>query len=285
MTDVHFLAPGLGRGAIGKRTLGLANLYLRGRRHAFAADDLVPRAIEDALPHRPELFCFSGDMTALSREEEFVRARKAFAPLLDAVPSVVVPGNHDVYTTGAAREERFARHFGGFGAPFPSLRVVGDVAVVATDPCRPSLSAVGEYPLGALAAAEGLVAEARRRRLAVVYLLHYPLVDPLGAPYTRRGHALLDREEVVASLRRAPPDLILHGHKHVAFRGCLPVPGGADVPILGCGSTSATTAAPASHAAGYFLVDLDAGGVRRVVRRCRQPDGSFARDERLSDPV
>ena len=286
MTDVHFLSLALSRGSLGKRSLGLLNLFLRGRRHYFDADRLVPEAVQDALGHAPDLFCLTGDITALSQEVEFAAARAAFAPLLDCLPSVVVPGNHDVYTTGAAKGDRFGRHFGGFhgGPEWPGSVRVGEVEVIATNPCRPSLRADGRFPDGAIAAAEELVRRARAAGRVVVYLVHYPILEQDGEPYRDDGHCLLDLDPLLESLRRAPPHLLLHGHKHTAYRQRLLADDGSVVTILGGGSSSALSPRP-DRAAGYFLVDLDAEGVSRVERRCRQADGSFVRDEALSDPV
>jgi 3',5'-cyclic AMP phosphodiesterase CpdA len=306
MTDVHYLGPSPLRAKFGKRALGLANLYLRGRRHYFDADAVVPAAARDALEQAPDLFCLTGDVTAMSSPNEFAAAREGFAPLLDGVPSVVVPGNHDVYTRGAQREGRMELTFGPFmrggtwddetgrwtgadlphgAAPFPTRFRLGPVDVIATDPCRPGLRAEGRYADGALARAEALVEESRAAGQTVVYLMHYPVLEPSGEPYRDPGHALHDLDDVLASLRRAPPHLILHGHKHTAFRQTLVADDGAAVPVLGCGSTSALSPIR-DRAAGYYLVDLDASGVNAVHRRYRDAStGTFVRDETLSDPV
>lgn len=304
MTDVHFLGPSSVRGKFGKRFLGLANLYIKGRRHYFDASGVVPVAIEDALLHEPDLFCLTGDVTAMSSPSEFAEGRRAFAPLLDTLPSVVIPGNHDIYTTGAQRDARMEKTFGPFmaggtwqdgswtgapsfdgPAPFPARFRVGFMDIIATNPCKPGLHASGRFADGAVARAEELVAESRAAGQVVVYMLHYPLLEPDGQPYTHAGHALEDIDDVLASLRRAPPHLILHGHKHIAFRVNLRADDGTLVPILGCGTTSAVSPIR-ERAAGYYLVDLEPSGVKRIQRRVRDgATGCFVQDEGLSDPV
>jgi len=308
MTDVHFLGSGAPHRFLGKRFLGMANLIVRGRRHYFDADTVVPAAIDDALTHAPDLFCLTGDVTALSWPEEFDRGRAAFGPLLDSMPSVVVPGNHDIYTTGAQKEARMEKTFGAFMAggtwdeeqgrwvgapplgdgavPWPVRFSVGPVDIVATNPCRfRPLDASGRFPDGAIARAEALVKESRDAGRVVVYMTHYPVLEPDGSVYTDGGHALEDVHELLASLRRAPPHLYLHGHKHTAFRQTLTADDGSEVVILGCGTTSSVSPLP-ERAAGYYLVDLDASGVKRVHRRRRDGEtGGFVDDERLSDPV
>ena len=305
MTDVHFLRMGV-RGALGKRALGLANLWVRGRRHYFDAPSVVPEAIADALTFSPDLFCMTGDVTAMSYESEFAEARQAFAPLLDTMPSVVIPGNHDIYTTGAEREARMERTFGAFmaggiwdddagswtgapaldgAAPWPTRFRFRDVDVVATNPCKPGLRANGRFTDGAISRAEEMVREGREADRPVVYMLHYPVLEPDGEPYRDSGHSLVDIDELLVSLKRTPPSIIMHGHKHVAFRQTLRADDGTEVPILGCGTTSATSPLP-ERAAGYYLVDIHDGEVKRIHRRRRIPDGGgFVDDERLSDPV
>lgn len=308
MTDVHFLrSPGVA-GSIGKRTLGLVNLKVLGREHYFDADGIVPLAIADALEHAPDLFVMTGDMTALSVEEEFVAARAAFAPLLESLPSVVVPGNHDIYTSGAMRDARMERHFGpwmgggtwdpqrkewvgraqpanGDPMPWPVRFRFGGVDVIATNPCKPGLRAYGRFGDGAIARAEALVRESRGDGQAVIYLLHYPVLEPGGLPYTHGGHCLRDLPELLESLRRAPPDAILHGHKHIAFREQLRVDAERAVPIFGCGSTSAASPLP-NRAAGYYLIDVGAGGVAGAQRRRFDLEQrTFVPFPELSDPI
>ena len=309
MTDVHFYRPPGLAGALGKRTLGLVNLHVLGRQHYFDADGLVPIAIADALERAPDLFLMTGDMTALSGEAEFVAARAAFAPLLDALPSVVVPGNHDIYTTGARRHARMEQHFGAFmgggtwdasagrwvdgwdsvtagegvAAPWPVRFRIGDVDVIATNPSKPGLQAWGRFGDGAIARAEALVNESRADGQVVVYLLHYPVLGPDGLPYQHKGHCLEDLSELIASLRRAPPDAILHGHKHIAFRGALAVDAARSVPIFGCGSTSAASPLP-DRAAGYYLIDVADGRIGAVTRRRLDlASREFVADPSLSD--
>ena len=74
MTDVHFLrTPGLRR-MMSKRALGLVNLYVVGRRNYFDAATLVRQAVADALQWKADLFVMTGDVTAMSMDEEFEEA-------------------------------------------------------------------------------------------------------------------------------------------------------------------------------------------------------------------
>jgi len=286
MTDVHFYRPVTGvRGALGKRGLGLANLHLRGRVHHFDADALVQRAVADAVGQEADLFVMTGDLSALSQDSEFAAARAAFSPLLESMPSVVIPGNHDRYTRGAAREHRMETHFGpwmrggnwadggwdgppipaGRSAPFPGVSRLGDVAVVSTDPCRPGLSADGRFGEPQIEAVRGAIAQARADGLQVVLLTHYPLVWGDGTPYRRKGHCLQDLDGMLAALTAEPPDLVLHGHKHEFWQTELRL-GDRRVPSLNCGTTSAVSPLD-DRTAGYCIYELTGGELRSVRRR------------------
>lgn len=288
MTDVHFYRPPNLRGVLSKRALGLANLYVAGRRKYFDAHDVVGRAVADALEFSPDAFVMTGDVTAMSSDEEFEDARQAFGPLLDSVPSVVIPGNHDVYTRGAARKARMERFFGrwmaggtwdeeagawvegaelapGRPTPWPVRFRLGSTDIVATNPCRPVFRSSGLFGAKAIADAEALVADSREAGQQVVYLLHYPPLASDGEPYRRDGHCLEDVDDLLDSFRRSPPDLILHGHKHEAWRVDVALPEGG-VPILNCGTTSAISPLE-DRTAGYYIIEIEGGQLRSVRRR------------------
>jgi len=277
MTDVHFFVPPSVAGAMSKRALGLANLYVGGRLSYFDAAALVREAVADAIDFNPDLFVMTGDMTAMSSPHEFAAARAAFAPLLENVPSIVIPGNHDRYTRRAVRERRMEQYFGpwmsggtwdaasggwidGSGG-LPTRFRLGDTDLIATDPCRAHLRSTGRYASGAIAEAEALVVESRAAGQQVVYLMHYPPLWPDGRPYDRPGHGLADVDDVLESFDRAPPDLVLHGHKHECWRADR----GPTV-VLNCGTTSARSPLE-DRAAGYYVIELKDEKVREVRRR------------------
>ncbi len=286
MTDVHFHLRPRPMEVFSKRFLGLTNLYALGRVHHFDAAALVGGAIEDALAQEPDLFLMTGDVTALASESEFELARRTFQPMIEAVPSVFVPGNHDAYTRDSLRTARIERHFGDVmkggdwdadghrwtgEAPAPWARIdfptrsrFGDVDVVATNPCRPVLRSTGKYPAGTIERAEGFVREAREADRQAVYLMHYPPLWGDGTPYDRPGHDIVNNADVLASFRRAPPHLVLHGHNHSCWRTAYRAEG-VDVPVLNCGTTSAVSPLE-DKTAGYFVYELE-GGVLRSVRR------------------
>jgi 3',5'-cyclic AMP phosphodiesterase CpdA len=287
MTDVHFFVPPGFRKLLGKRALGMANLYAMGRRHYFDAHEVVGRAVADAQQFSASAFVMTGDLSAMSSQAEFEDARAAFAPLLDSLPSVVIPGNHDVYTRGSRKAARMERTFGpwmaggtwdqgagcwvggadlrpGESVPWPVRFRLGDTDIIATNPCRPSLRASGFFGPAALAAACQLVEESRAAGQQVVFLLHYPPLDGEGQPYRRDGHCIEDVDDLLEAFKAAPPDLILHGHKHHAWRVDFAA-GEHTVPILNCGTTSAISSLQ-DRTAGYYIIEIE-GGILRSVRR------------------
>lgn len=287
MTDVHVHCKPKPLEVLSKRFLGLTNLYVLGRVHHFDATALVGRAIEDALTQDADLFVMTGDVTALASDAEFTLARELFQPVIDALPCAFVPGNHDLYTWESRRHHRMERYFGdvlkggtwnpearawdgpdvapGEAVPWPVSFRIGDVDVVGTNPCRPVLRSTGRYPQGAIDRAESLVRRAREDGQQAVYLMHYPPLWGDGTPYDRPGHDIVNNDEVLASLRRTPPDLVLHGHNHSCWRTELAAGEGV-VPILNCGTTSAVSPLP-DRTAGYFIYELEGGELRSVRRR------------------
>lgn len=273
---------------LGKRALGMANLYAMGRRNYFDAHQVVERAVADAQQFGGDAFVMTGDLTAMSSQAEFEDARAAFGPLLDSLPSVVIPGNHDVYTRGSLRSARMERTFGawmaggtwnsavgrweggaalkpGSAVPWPVRFRLGDTDFIATNPCRPGLRASGRFGAEALGAARDLVAQSRAEGQQVVFLLHYPPLDEEGAPYRRVGHCIEDVDGLLEALEAAPPSLVLHGHRHHAWRVDLPATG-QNVPVLNCGTTSAISPLQ-DRTAGYYIIELEGGQLSSVRRR------------------
>jgi 3',5'-cyclic AMP phosphodiesterase CpdA len=287
MTDVHFYrAPEL-LGVVSKRALGLANLHIGRRIEHFDADGVVPSAVADALTWEPDAFVMTGDLSALASEAEFAAAREAFAPILESVPSAIVPGNHDRYTRGALRDQRLERWFGDFiaggawdeatrrwlpdGDPagpmiWPVRFRIGTTDIIGTDPTRPTLRSTGRFLPGAIDRAADLIDQARTDGQQVVYLVHYPPLDDQGSPYDHPSHGLVDVRQLLAGLRRSPPDLILHGHAHRCWKTALGLEDGRSVPVLNCGSSSARSSLP-DRTAGYFVIELVDGRISSLRRR------------------
>ncbi len=239
-TDLHWTAPVPWGRLPGKRLLGTANQIFRGRRYHF------PRQVQrDLVAHllalEPDLVILTGDLTAQALPEEFAMAREDLAPVLERFPTVIVPGNHDVYTRGAQRDDRIAQFFGPWlhrAGPIGRMDIE-HVTVLTLDPNRPTfLDATGEVPQDQLDALHTALDDPALQGRAVVLALHYPLLDPRGEVYDGPRHGLLNARSLIELLRsvRTPPRLILHGHEHRAYRVELMV-GNTTIPIVDCGSS------------------------------------------------
>jgi 3',5'-cyclic AMP phosphodiesterase CpdA len=222
-----------------KRWLGTFNLYALGRRHHF--DREVQRAlVQHTVDLEPDVVVVSGDLTAQALPEEFEIAREALEPILERIPTLVLPGNHDVYTAGSAREKRFEAVFGPWAHREEGglARLdLGRLTLLGLDPCRPHWSASGRIPDEQLAALAQTLASPSLSDRDLVLALHYPVLDRRGQLYTSIEHGLRNAADLVNTLKAAPrrPRAILHGHKHHGYRVDLDL-GDVRVPIFNPGS-------------------------------------------------
>jgi 3',5'-cyclic AMP phosphodiesterase CpdA len=247
-TDIHWFVPPGWLDFAPRRVVGTMNLYAFGRRHEFderVQDALVAHLVEE----KPDLVLITGDLTAQALPAEFVKARKALDPLLIEVPTFVIPGNHDTYTPGAVRRQRFHENFGPWnGKKDPSGLVrfdleVGDqdrVTAFGLDPNRPTLmTASGWIPDAQLAALERALAEPDLVGRTVILATHYPPVDRRGDVYDGAAHGLRNARALIGVLDRSPvrPCLVACGHIHPGFRADIVLSDGARVPVVNCGTS------------------------------------------------
>lgn len=264
LTDIHWMAQPTISQLSFKRALGSLNLYLRGRRHHF--DPLVQAAaVRRVVDLEPDLVIISGDLTALALPEEFALAREALEPVLSRFPTFIVPGNHDVYTRGAARARRIEELFAPWMAldvsPLPRVDV-GDVTAIGLDPNRPALLASGEVRSEQLEALAQVLEDPSLTDRFVFLVLHYPVLDRDGAVYDGMGHGLVNAQALIDLLAAAPraPDAILHGHIHHGFRVELTA-GAARVPIFDPGSTGYAYMPKKRRAGALNLYDARPGSL------------------------
>jgi 3',5'-cyclic AMP phosphodiesterase CpdA len=245
VTDPHFRSfSGAQWGDfLGKRALGALNVALvRRRKHRMA---LLERLREDLRGRAVDHLALTGDLSNVSLESEWLEARRwlqAYGAPPEAV--TVIPGNHDTYVPEVVRAGTFERVFGAFqtadlraaDAPYPFVRLRGEVALVAVNSCVPTgdLGAWGEIGRPQLESLEAQLADPQARARTRVVLIHHPPV--LHRPPEHRN--LRDREALRALLRRTGADLVLHGHDHRDERATLEGPSGVPIPVVGAGSAS-----------------------------------------------
>lgn len=226
ITDIHWQTPPSVGDLLGKGLLGSANLYVRGRAAEF--DRAVQQALVDqVVALAPDAVVVTGDLTAQALAAEFALAREVLDPLLTRFPTLVMNGNHDVYTSTAMAAGGIAPVFGawmGLDRHPPVARLdLGDVTVLGVDANRFHWSAAGRIPDDHLAALETVLAGDDLDGRTVILAVHYPVVGPSGRPYDSWGHGLRNATAVIDVLARAKhaPIAVIHGHKHHAYRATI----------------------------------------------------------------
>lgn len=233
LSDVHVevaAAEVRPRDLLGKRLAGWANLHFGPRRKHFAgAGERFARVLEQVRRLEPDFVVLSGDLTAVGVREEFERFRDLAAPYFgDGSRWLVVPGNHDRYTVPSEREEVFQQVLGSWrradvelhGRRTPYARLVGDeLVLVVVETCeanRMFWDSRGRVEHDELEALEALLALPALAGRPYWLVTHYAPYGPGGRPDASL-HGLRNLDDVLAILRRRPPELWLHGHIHHSY--------------------------------------------------------------------
>lgn len=287
LTDLHVQIRPKARELMGKRLAATANLYLLGRRRKFS-EAAQQAAVLAALEERPDVVVITGDLTAQATVAEFEGARQLLAPILDRVPTVLIPGNHDTYVQDAVTTDRMGQYFGQWMGPqgrLPYLVEHGDVAFLAIESCRAHLLSSGRTPPQQLDDARALLAAADwdQPRPFVFLLLHYPLRARAGGPYGPSTRALTNAAEVEAFLTSTDRvDAVLHGHEHHGFRSQISTAAGV-VPILNPGASGYAFLPDQDRTAHFNVYEVDRDGLHSVTRHrfdgttfAEEPGGAYA---------
>jgi 3',5'-cyclic AMP phosphodiesterase CpdA len=276
ITDPHLSPapmPGLADFRL-KRFMG----YINWRRGRERLNDMgmLARLVADLRAQRPDHVAVTGDLVNIGMPSEFRRAAAWMATLGDPRDVSFVPGNHDAYVRAAMPilETTFAPWTKGDsprGAPFPYLRLRGEIAIIGLTSGVPTgpLMATGRLGADQLAAFADLLRETGAKGLARVVLIHHPPIARGARPL--RG--LSDAAGFERIVRDCGAEAILHGHTHKQHVRSLPSRAartvGGDVPVLGAPSAAAAARDPRYRAA-YHLVRLQRDGERwRVSARAR----------------
>ena len=268
-----------------KRATGWLNLKLK-REHAHRPALLaaVAARIREVAPDHVVV---TGDLSNLSLEGELARVRTFLDDELGLPPEhvSVVPGNHDVYTRGAARSGRFERFFAPYlvsdlphlataqpAGRFPFVKLRGPVALIGLSSARPRPPLVASGSLGPeqLAALDRVLAhDAVRSRLPIV-LVHHPLHAPRSW-WKAHMDALTDADALASRLKGLDRGLLLHGHLHERTRRAVGR-------VSSLGATSASLAHEHSaRVAGFNVYDVADDGTLAAVgaERIDLGTGSF----------
>ncbi len=299
-SDLHVLAlDGIGAHRfLNKRFTGWVNLKLkREHKHRPAYVREVAREVSRAkLDH----VVITGDLTNLALEQEFDAVRNLLEEELGlAAENIsVVPGNHDLYTRGAMRAQRFSKFFAPFigsdlpdlGAEialgrFPYVKLRGPLAIIGLSSAvpRPPLVASGELGSKQLDALEAILGHDEVKRRTPVVALHHPLHNPPSRLKTLI-EGLWDADDLADALDHLPHGLVLHGHLHTRVQRHLRTRAGK---VLSVGATSASLHHDDEHRmAGFNVYDFDGGGqLRSVEAHVYDPEKKIFRIESVPKVV
>jgi 3',5'-cyclic AMP phosphodiesterase CpdA len=276
ISDLHVLALD---GAVpfrlfNKRATGYANLRFR-RKHTHKSE--LVRAIAAHLAGANiDHVVITGDVSNLALESEFAAVRVILDEALGLPPSAVsiVPGNHDVYTRGAARDQRFYRYFEPYltsdlpehrashegGGMFPVVKLRGPAAFIGLSTALPRLPVVAAGRLGEaqLDKLELILQSPEVRSRTPVILLHHPLHNPhTWIKATLEG--LDDAARLSRTLGSLERGLLLHGHLHRRLHRKLLTSTG-HIDVIGATSASLAHESP-ERMAGFNLYELSNDGI------------------------
>jgi len=257
---------------LNKRATGYANLkFNRKHRHK---SELVHAIAAHLARAGVDHVVITGDVSNLALEAEFAKVRSILDDVLGLPPSAVsiVPGNHDVYTRGAARDQRFHRYFEPYltsdfpehrashaGGMFPVVKLRGPAAFIGLSTALPRFPFVAAGRLGdaQLDKLELILESPEVRARTPVILLHHPLHNPLTWLKTRL-EGLDDASRLSHLLARLDRGLLLHGHLHRRLhRRLVTITGHID--MIGATSASLVHESP-ERMAGFNLYELSNDG-------------------------
>ncbi len=245
------------RELLNKRLFG----YLKWRlhRHTGYRDEILDVLQQDLKDGHPDHIVITGDLTHLSRSEEFRRTAKWLRSLGSSWQVTVIPGNHDMYVK-TVWENTFA-HWADYmacdekppgtapgkntAATFPVLRIREQIAIIGVCTARPvnPLLAVGTIGRAQLQRLEQVLLATGRRQLLRVVLIHHPPVA--GVVGWRKR--LTDADRFRSVVKRCGAELILHGHAHRSCQARLEVPVGK-IPVIGVPAACASDRKPERRA-------------------------------------
>jgi 3',5'-cyclic-AMP phosphodiesterase len=226
LSDVHILASKAGtRQARYRFTTKLVSLGQRAVDPQARARRLA-QALRAAKEHGADHIVISGDLTEVGEDAEY----EQFAEVLhdaklpdDSV--TLVPGNHDVYTSGDGWAKAMRGPLARFAAASASVagKIVdrGSVAFLPIDTTRFQTIAWsgGVFTKETAAVVDHRVADPAFRDKAMVLVVHHPPFHPVKVMEWIDG--LRGGANVLELLARHPRLQLLHGHLHRIFNHIL----------------------------------------------------------------
>lgn len=286
ISDLHVLAlDGVSRTRfLNKRFTGLVNLRLkREHKHRPGHVRAVAREVARA---KVDHVIITGDLTNLALEQEFDAVKQLIEDELgfDSDHVTIVPGNHDSYTRGAMRSQRFTNSFSRYlksDLPdlaadltlgrFPIVKLRGPLAIIGLSSAvpRPPLVASGELGPKQIDALARILGHDEVKRRTPLFAVHHPIHNPPSLVKTW-VEGLVDATDLADAVARVERGLLVHGHLHNRMQRTFPTRAGS---LLAVGATSASLHHDDRHRmAGYNLYEFDgAGGLLKVEAHVFEP--------------
>jgi 3',5'-cyclic AMP phosphodiesterase CpdA len=175
---------------------------------------LLRAAVDETLRLQPDLVVIAGDLTQEGYPDEFQMARDGLRAIVDELPTLVIPGNHDAKNVGMVH---FEDHFGKGEVEGRADRSMmlrhpsppGTTQLVAIDSSKPDLAEgeIGTIRYGWIRSRFEAASDFK------VFVLHHHLLPIPGTG--RERNIVWDAGDVLQLLEESRVDLVLCGHKHV----------------------------------------------------------------------
>jgi 3',5'-cyclic AMP phosphodiesterase CpdA len=270
LTDLHFQSPpSLSELFHPKRWIGTSNLYLLGRHSTFSLS--TQRAvISAACAQKPDLFLMTGDITAQALEAECALAKTELTPLLEQCPSFLIYGNHDIYTSNTPNRS-LKNHLGTWLPPKnPYLFRHESIAVLYIETCRVDWLSRGWVDPKALEEAQRLLEQSDAS--FTILSIHYPILDRRGAPYGPAQRAIRNGSDFREWLKKAPIDMIIHGHEHHGYQVDVQTAKGS-IPCVNPGSSGYAQDEQKDRRAHFTMYTIAENQLTDVARFAEQKEG------------
>ncbi|WP_020471987.1 metallophosphoesterase family protein [Zavarzinella formosa] len=226
---------------LSKRAVGWANSRLTRSKLFRHAPEICRHLVEQLPTRQLDGVIFTGDATTIGTPREFSMASEIFAPLLQAMPGLAVPGNHDHYMRQSVRARLFETTFASWQTGlrvdehvYPFARQLNGIWFVCVNSSRPNLAPwdsrgkVGQVQLDRL---EKLMSSLPAGPKILV--THYPYQLGNGHPELR-WRKLRDARKLWDIMGKEA-FFWFHGHRHVRYH--LPIIGSSCVEVCVGSST------------------------------------------------
>jgi len=245
---------------LNKRITGYLN-WKMGRQLSLDGSGLVA-LVSHLREQNVDFTAITGDLVNVALPAEISRAAGWLRSVGPPERVCVSPGNHDAYVPGAL--DSALKKWGSYltgetvgRSPFPYVRRMGDVAIVA---CSSAISTAPWIAAGRFGSMQAKrLAETLRQlgheNLFRVVLIHHP--PNIEARDRRRG--LWGGDRFRAVIAETGAELILHGHTHRSSMHSVPGPMG-EVPVIGVASAGAKPGGITDDPARYNLFRIERNG-------------------------